>query len=73
MPSQLFPEQSPTKVVQQLVEILDKQIPEDTESINDATMDENLSPVVTFLNSIQEVSPDGIKAYLKASLLPSET
>ena len=36
-------------------------------------MDENLSPVVTFLIIIQEVFPDGVKTYLKTSLLPSET
>ena len=71
--SQLFPEHSPTEVVRQLVEILDKQIPEDTESINDPTLNENLSPVVTFLSNVHEVSPDGVTTYLKTSLLPAET
>lgn len=71
--SQLFPDDSPTQVVQQLVEILDKQIPGDTESIHDSSLDENLSPVVILLNNIQEVAPDQVKTYLKTTLMPSES
>jgi hypothetical protein len=70
---QLFPESSPTKLVAKLIEILDKQIPEDTESITDGTLDANLAPVVAFLTIIQDVSPDQIKTYLKTALLPSES
>ena len=71
--SQLFPEPSPTNLVEKLVEILDKQIPGDTESINDRTLDSNLAPVVVFLTNIQGVSPDQVKTYLKTKLLPSES
>jgi hypothetical protein len=73
MKPQLFPESSPTKLVAKLVEILDKQIPDDTESITDVTLDANLAPVVALLTSLQDVSPDQVKTYLKPALLPSET
>jgi Guanine nucleotide exchange factor synembryn len=70
---QLFPESSPTKLVAKLIEILDNQIPDDTESVTDGTLNANLSPVVAFLTNLQEVSPDQVKSYLKSALLPSET
>jgi hypothetical protein len=70
---QLFPESSPTKLVAKLIEILDRQIPEDTESITDGTLNANLAPVVALLTNIQEVSADQIKTYLKTALLPSES
>jgi hypothetical protein len=60
-------------LVRKLIEILDKQIPEDTESIHDSILDENLSPVVTFLINLHEVFPDQVKSYLKTALLPSES
>jgi Guanine nucleotide exchange factor synembryn len=71
--SQLFPEDSSADLIQKLVGILDKQIPEDTESIHDSVLDENLSPVVTFVNNLHEIFPDQLKSYLKTTVLPSES
>ena len=69
----LFPQDSETKVMGRIIEIIDYTIPEDTDSISDSTIDENLSPVFALLNSILEIpAPDQIKEFMKSHLLPTE-
>ena len=70
--SDLFPKDSPTKVVQHVIDTLDRSVPEDTESVSDTTLDENLSPVISLLSSIYQVAPDPVQASMKRSLLPTE-
>ena len=70
--SDLFPNSGPTKVVERLINILDRSVPQDTDAISDKTLDEHLSPVVGLLNQILEVSPVSVKRYMKESILPSE-
>ena len=70
--SDLFPKDSPTKVVQHVINTLDRSLPEDTESISDTSLDENLSPVISLLSSFYQVAPDSVQASMKQSLLPTE-
>jgi hypothetical protein len=69
----LFPNSSSTKVVRQIIDLLDRSIPQDTESVSDNSLDENLSPIIGLLSSIREVAPESVKTYMKQRLLPSET
>ena len=71
--SDLFPSSEPAKIVQRLVDILDRSVPQDTDAIQDKTLDEHLSPVVGLLNNILEVALESAKEFMKESILPSET
>lgn len=69
----LFPPNSPAEVVEHIIDIIDKSVPQDTESIMDTYLDENLSPVFALLSNIYEVAPDSVKDTMKERLLPAET
>lgn len=70
--SDLFPNGTPTKVVKNIIEILNRTVPEDTDAVSDTSLDESLSPVVTLLSNIYEVAPDQVKEFIKEQLLPTE-
>jgi hypothetical protein len=67
-----FPESSPTKIVQLIIDTIDRTIPPDTESIADTSLDEGLSPVFALLSSLYEIAPDIVKDLMKQQLLPTE-
>lgn len=70
--SELFPNSALTKVVQHIIDTLNRSVPQDTESIGDVSLDENLSPVISLLSSIYDVAPDTVKDTMKQNLLPTE-
>ena len=70
--SDFFPNGTPTKVVNHIIEILNRTVPEDTDAVSDTSLDENLSPVIGLLSNIYEVAPDQVKEFLKEQLLPKE-
>jgi len=73
--SDLFPKESPTKVVQHIIDTLDRSVPQDTESVSDTTLDESLSPVISLLSSIYQVAldpADPVKTFMRQSLLPTD-
>jgi hypothetical protein len=71
--SDLFPCDSPTRVVQYITDTIDRTIPQDTDTIDDTSIDENLSPVFALLSSIYETAPTTVKTFMKEQLLPTET
>jgi hypothetical protein len=73
-PSQsiLFPDASPTKIVQHIIDTIDQTVPQDTDSIADTSLDESLSPVFAFLSTIYEIDPLAVKDLMKQRLLPTE-
>lgn len=68
----LFPSDSPAKIVQHVIDALDGELPQDSESVSDADLDKNLSPVFALLSSFYEAAPDTVKGALKERILPSE-
>jgi hypothetical protein len=73
--SDLFPKELPTKVVQHIIDTLDRSVPQDTESVSDTNLDESLSPVITLLSSIYQVAldpADPVKNFMRQSLLPTD-
>jgi hypothetical protein len=70
--STLFPNESPMRVVQHIVDTLNRTIPQDTECISDTSLDENLSPVFALLSNIYDVAPTTVKPSMKEQLLPTE-
>jgi hypothetical protein len=70
--SDFFPNGTPTKVVNHIIEILNRTVPEDTDAVSDTSLDENLSPVISLLSNLYEVAPDQVKEFLKEQLLPKE-
>ena len=71
--STFFPKGSPQKIVGHVIDILNRTVPQDTESISDTSLDENLSPVISLLSNIHQVAPDPVKEYIKQNILPTET
>src|SRR5271154_7151017 len=71
--STLFPNGTPTKVTQFIIDTLNRSIPQDTDSISDSSIDENLSPVISLLYNLYEVAPDPVKESMKEQLLPSDS
>jgi len=74
VPSQpdFFPREYPTQVVTLIINRIDNTIPEDTESIADNTLDEDLSPVFALLSNIYDAAPETIQNTIKLRLLPTE-
>jgi hypothetical protein len=70
--SDLFPSDAPTRVVQHIIDALDRTIPKDTEAISDTSIDENLSPVFALLSNIYDAAPTKIKTFIKDQILPTE-
>jgi Guanine nucleotide exchange factor synembryn len=70
--SDLFPCDSPTRVVQRIIDTIDQTIPQDTETIDDTSIDENLSPVFALLSGIYDTAPSTVQVFMKERLLPTE-
>jgi hypothetical protein len=70
--SHLFPDNSESKVVQRIIDIIEKTIPEDTESISNTSLDEDLSPFFALLSNIYDVAPLSVKDLMKQEILPPE-
>lgn len=70
--SVLFPSDYPTKIVQRIIDIVDRTIPEDTEGISNTSLDEDLSPFFALLSSIYEVAPSPVRDLMLQELLPTE-
>ena len=68
----LFPEPEPSTIVDQIITLIDNTIPQDTESIENSSLDENLSPVFALLCTITDISPAQVKQSMKTRLLPAE-
>jgi len=69
--SHLFPCDSPTRVVQYIIDIIDRTFHK-TQRLYDTSIDENLSPVFALLSSIYDTAPSTFKFFMKERLLPTE-
>ena len=70
--SDLFPKTSATKVVQHIIDTLDRSVPQDTESVSDTTLDETLAPVISLLSSLYEIASEPLKSFMRHNLLPTD-
>jgi len=70
--SDLFPSSSENRVVQRIIDIIDRTIPEDTEAISNTSLDEDLSPFFALLSNVYDVAPSSVKDLMKQELLPPE-